>query len=225
MCCSLYSKESANVDITAAEKQNITVSGVRDYGDEGVAEYVISELVRLLHGFGNSQWKDKSVELTDMKIGILGLGATGLIVGNALRFFGADVYYYSRTRKPEQENRGFKYLEMEELLKKADILCTCLNKNVVLLNQREFEIFGNGKILVNTSIGPSHDVNALKNWLADKSNYFLCDTIIGSGDESGEIISLPNVSCVNKTAGTTVQSTKRLGKKVIQNIENYSMSH
>ena len=225
MCCSLYSIESANVDIIAAEKQGITVSGVRDYGDEGVVEYVISDLVRLLHGFGNRQWKDKPVELTDLKVGILGLGATGLIVGKGFLYFGSDVYYYSRTRKPEHENHGFKYLKLEELLKNVDVLCTCLNKNVILLNQREFEIFGNGKILINSSIGPGHDVGALKNWLTNKNNFFLCDTIMASGDDSGEIISLDNVSCVNKTAGTTVQSAKRLGKKVIQNIENYFKSY
>ena len=33
MCCSLYSKESANVDIGYAEKHGITVYGIRDYGD------------------------------------------------------------------------------------------------------------------------------------------------------------------------------------------------
>lgn len=225
MCCSLYSPESANVDILAAEKRGITVKGVRDYGDEGVVEYVISELVRLLHGFGSQQWKDKPAELTEMKIGILGLGTTGLMVGKGLQFFGADVYYYSRTRKPESEKQGFKYLELEDLLKKVDILCTCLNKGVILLHQHEFEVFGNGKILINTSIAPGHDVIALKNWLSYKNNYFLCDTVMASGDDSDKIVSLSNVSCVKKTAGSSIQSTKRLGKKVIQNIETFFTSH
>src|SRR5690625_7260818 len=36
MCCSLYSPESANVDINYANARGITVTGVRDYGDEGV---------------------------------------------------------------------------------------------------------------------------------------------------------------------------------------------
>ena len=48
MCCSLYSPESANVDIRYAEERGITVKGIRDYGDEGVVEYVVSELVRCL---------------------------------------------------------------------------------------------------------------------------------------------------------------------------------
>ena len=52
MCCSLYSPESANVDIRYAAGRGITVTGIRDYGDEGVVEYVVSELVRCLHGYG-----------------------------------------------------------------------------------------------------------------------------------------------------------------------------
>ena len=50
MCCSLYSAASSNVDITYAEEHGIRVTGIRDYGDEGVAEYVIAELIRRLHG-------------------------------------------------------------------------------------------------------------------------------------------------------------------------------
>ena len=57
MCCSLYSPESANVDIRYAEQTGITVTGIRDYGDEGVVEYVVSELVRLMHGFGEEPWE------------------------------------------------------------------------------------------------------------------------------------------------------------------------
>ena len=56
MCCSLYSPESANVDIRYAEERGITVKGIRDYGDEGVVEYVVSELVRCLRGFGQPAW-------------------------------------------------------------------------------------------------------------------------------------------------------------------------
>lgn len=42
MCCSLYSEESANVDIACAREHGITVTGIRDYGDRGVVEYVLT---------------------------------------------------------------------------------------------------------------------------------------------------------------------------------------
>ena len=86
MCCTLYSESSANVDIAAARERGITVLGICDYGDEGVVEYVISELVRLLHGFGGKQWKHKAYELGGQKVGIVGLGRTGRMIADALRF-------------------------------------------------------------------------------------------------------------------------------------------
>lgn len=80
--------------------------GVKDYGDEGVVEYVVSELVRLLHGFGNVRWLEESTELTGRKVGIIGLGKTGGMIAEAMRFFGAEVLYYSRTRKAEAEAKA-----------------------------------------------------------------------------------------------------------------------
>lgn len=67
MYCSVYDPRSCNVDLAEAERKGITVKGVRDYGDEGVVEYVISELVRLLHGFGGRRWKEQPTELTGQK--------------------------------------------------------------------------------------------------------------------------------------------------------------
>ncbi|MBQ5878625.1 MAG: dihydrofolate reductase, partial [Alistipes sp.] len=71
MCCSLYSPESANVDIRYAESRDITVTGIRDYGDEGVVEWVTSEVVRLLHGFGEEPWEEMPREITGLKVGVV----------------------------------------------------------------------------------------------------------------------------------------------------------
>ena len=94
MCCSLYSPESANVDIRYANERGITVTGIRDYGDEGVVEYVVSELVRCLHGFGQEPWEQLPREITGLKVGIVGLGKSGGMIADALNFFGADISYY-----------------------------------------------------------------------------------------------------------------------------------
>ncbi len=223
MCCSLYAPESANVDIAAANNLGITVKGVRDYGDQGVPEYVISELVRLMHGFGPAMWKEEPVELTDVPVGIMGMGVSGTLVAKALKFFGADVYYYSRTRKEKLERQeGFRYLPMEELLSKADILCTCLNKNVILLDEKAFDVFGNGKILVNTSIGPSHELKAVLKWLECKNNYLLSDSEGGIGDV--KLLNLSNVFCGGKAAGASSLSKVRLTQKVIENINAFAQA-
>ncbi len=220
MCCSLYSPESANVDILAAKELGITVTGVRDYGDEGVAEYAVSELVRLLHGFGSHRWRDEPHELTGIKTGILGMGATGQIVAKALKFFGADISYFSRTRKPElEESLGCAYTPLPELLKQAEIVVTCLTKNTVLLGRNELELFGAGKILMNISIGASFDIAAVKDWLKLPGNYLLGDSLLALG--TGGLNELPNVICPGQSAGLTGLAKERLGAKVIANIEAF----
>lgn len=221
MCCSLYTEASANVDISAARGRGITVTGIRDYGDEGVVEYVISELVRLLHGFGPCQWKHKVYELTGQKVGIIGLGRTGKMVADALRFLGAEVSYFSRNRKPGAESEGIAYYPLHELLQHVDILCTCLPRNTFIMGGEEFNLFGHPKILVNTSVGPTFRLPDLQRWLSShKRNFYLCDGA-GMGDYAGALTRFDNVLYTEKVSGHSAQSTDRLSRKVIANIESY----
>ncbi len=221
MCCSLYEPKSASVDVITAQQLGIVVKGVNDYGDDGVPEFVVSELVRLLHGVGGTMWRDSPNELRGLNIGVLGMGVTGILVARALAFFGANISYYSRTRKPEIElSDGFEYLPLDDLLRKAQIVCCCLTKNTILLNSREFELLGDGKILVNTCIGPSHDVAALEQWLRRAGNFAIGDNI-SAIDPGGRLISLPNVICWGFASGMTHQARQRLGRKSIENIEEF----
>lgn len=219
MCCSLYSEESANVDIAFAREKGIQVLGIRDYGDRGVVEFVLCELVRLLHGYDRPMWKELPEEILGLKVGIAGLGVSGSMIGDALHYMGAEVSYYSRTRKPEQEEKGFVYRPLDELLTYNDVVFTCLNKNVILLGEKEFESLGNGKILFNTSIGPSHEIPALKQWLEQGDNYFVCDTAGALGDASRELLKHPHVFCPNASAGRTRQAFILLSEKVLANLD------
>lgn len=216
MCCSLYEEKSANVDIAAARELGITVKGVRDYGDQGVAEYAVSELVRYLHGFGGKQWKAQSVELGGLRVGIVGLGTVGSIVAKALHYFGAEISYFSRTRR---ETEAFLYRPLAELLQTSDVIFTCLTKNTILLYDAEFAAFGNGKILFNVGIGPSYDTPALERWLAEGTNEFFCDSKSALSTES--LLQNPHVNCAGKAAGTTAEAMARLGEKVLWNLEEY----
>ena len=191
MCCSLYSEESANVDIACARERGIVVKGIRDYGDRGVVEFAVSELVRFLHGFDRPMLYEMPAEITDLPVGIVGLGTSGGMIAQAMQFMGAKVSYFSRTRKPDWEKNGFSYLPLKELLAGSQVVFTCLNKNVILLGKEEFEALGQGKILFNTSIGPSHEIDALSEWLAGEKNYFVCDT---EGARRGSCWPIPRCS-------------------------------
>ena len=220
MCCSLYSKESANVDIDAAEKLGITVKGIRDYGDEGVAEYIIHELVNFLQGYNGFKWADIAYEITGLKCGVVGLGTSGTLIARTLKFFKADVSYYSRTRKYDVETEGIKYLELNELCESCDAIFLALNKNVLLLQKEQFDLMQGKKILFNTSIAPGFNVDEFKKWMESDKHFFFGDTLATAGDES--IFKLPNAKTINRSAGgKSYQAYYRLGEKVLNNIYTY----
>ncbi len=221
MCCSLYSEESANVDIPYARSHGITVKGIRDYGDRGVAEYVVWELVRLYHGYGCEPFRGAPSELLGLKVGFVGFGTSGRMTAEALAHFGVDITYYARSQKPDAEEHGMHYLPLHDLLAHNEVIITCLNKNVILLHEKEFGILGDGKVMINTSIGPAADMDALKAWIHNPKNRFCCDTVGAIGGIADDVIRLPNVSCRNASAGMTLQAYDLLSNKVLGNMEEY----
>ncbi len=227
MCCSLYSPENANVDIRYAESRGITVTGIRDYGDEGVVEYVVSELVRLLHGFGEPAWAEMPREITGLKGGVVGLGKSGGMIADAMKFFGADISYFARSEKPAAAAKGYRFLPLGDLLEQSDVVFCCLNKNTVLLHDEELRRLGNHKILFNTGLSPAWDEEPFLRWL-DGDNRCYCDTLGALGvtptstpEQIARLTSHPNVRCMTVATGRTSQAFVRLSDKVLANIENY----
>ncbi|MDE6173901.1 MAG: dihydrofolate reductase [Bacteroides sp.] len=218
MCCSLYSPESANVDIRYANERGIVVTGIRDYGDEGVVEYVVSELVRCLHGFGQQPWYGMAREITGLKVGVVGLGKSGGMIADALKFFGADIVYFARSEKPEAAAKGYRFLPLDMLLAQSEVVFCCLNKNTVLLHEAEFGQLGNKKILFNTGLSPAWDEQAFVKWL-EGDNLCFCDTVGALGGEHP--LSQPHVRCMQVSTGRPRQAFDRLSEKVLANIKEY----
>lgn len=217
MCCSLYSPESANVDIRYAEAHGITVTGIRDYGDEGVVEYVMSELVRLLHGFGEESWLGVPSEITGLKVGIVGLGKSGGMIADAMRFFGADIAYYARSEKAAAAAKGYQYMELGELLAWSDVVCCCLNKNTILLHEEQLQCLGSHKVVFNTGLSPAWDEEPMLRWLDAGDNRLYCDTVGALG--GAHLLAHPKVRCMGVSTGRTRQAFDRLSEKVLANIK------
>lgn len=219
MCCSLYSPESANVDIRYAEAHGITVTGIRDYGDEGVVEYVVSELVRLMHGFGEEPWEGMPREITGLKVGVIGLGKSGGMIADAMHFFGANIAYFARREKTEATAKEYRYMPLTELMAWSDVVFCCLNKNTVLLHEKEMSHLGHHKILFNTGLSPAWDEPALLHWLDRGDNRLYCDTVGALGGT--HLLGHPKVRCMNVSTGRTRQAFDRLSEKVLGNIKRF----
>jgi len=221
MCCSLYDPKSANVDIETAQELGIVVKGVRDYGDQGTVEFIFAKLICLLKGLGKIKWRNESTELTNKTIGIIGFGTLGQMVANTAIHFGMQVFYYSRTRKPESENDKIMYLPLDSLLETCDIVTTHLPKNTILLSDKEFRIKKQNSILVNTSLGLTFNKDAFVEWLDnDKTSFAILDAD-GVGAFADEFRKMDNVIVSDQFAGFTLEAKQRLSEKVLDNMNKY----
>ena len=84
-----------------------------------------------------------------------------------------------------------------------------------------FALMGDRKILVNTSVGPTFEVDALKKWLRTcKHSYYLCDAT-GMGVARDALKDIPNVLYTPYISGKSVQSVERLSQKALANIRTF----
>ena len=144
------------VDVQAARRRGIPVSNVPEYGTDSVAQLTIALLLELCHHVGDHHravrdgewthapdwcfWKHPLVELSGLKMGIVGYGRIGRKVGEIARALGMEVTAASRSQKesipsifaeadvvslhcPETpETRGFVTAELLRRMKKSAFL-------------------------------------------------------------------------------------------------------
>jgi len=208
LCSTLYKGKNCNIDLEAAEKRGITVTGILDYGTIGTVEFTIAQIITYLKSGPNRELKDKDV-------GIIGMGDVGSKIAKALLFFKANVYYYNRSRKPEIEQLGVKYLDLPDLLKKVEILSLNLPRNTKVLRKAEFDQM-RVKMLVNISLDTPFDLKAFYAWLDKPGNTAIFD-LVGAGD----IRPHKNIIIYDNVSGYTEEAKIRQVQKVEENIRKF----
>ncbi len=164
-----------HIDLKYCTQNNIAVFNVEDYGATSVAQYtfmLIFALVRkLIPAYIDVQKnliEHQSYEgrnLGELSIGIVGCGAIGASVAKIAHFFGMKVYACSY--EINREIAGFtNYCEMEELLKKSDIITLHLPLTSTthhIINDETIRKMKKGVYIVNTARGELVDIIALYN--------------------------------------------------------------
>ncbi len=214
LAATLFSGPGSNIDLETARERGIAVSGVSDYGDIGVVEFVLCEIIRHI------KYGAENTELGSHCVGIVGAGATGSKVAHALHSLGADTRYFSRSRKPDLERLGVRSMPLAELLRNADVVSLHLPRNTHLLTEREMRVWTGHKLLINTSLGLPVERSAMVRWLQDPTNRFVADAdgAVGIRDIAAH---RDNAFLYEHYAGLTSEAQGRLIDKVEQNITQF----
>lgn len=163
-----------NIDLEAAKERDITVVNVPTYGEATVAEYafmLLLALTRKLPAVLKSEDEQLSLQqltghdLQNRTFGVIGTGHIGLSALKIAAGFSMKTIAYDACERPElQQQYGFSYVSLDELLSQADVISLhvpLLPTTKHLINADTLAKMKPEAILINTARGELVDTKAL----------------------------------------------------------------
>jgi D-lactate dehydrogenase len=248
-----------NIDLNFCNKHDISVVNVPAYGERTVAEYAFALLLNVIRKV-NVAYEDlksgkinlekyRGHDLFGKTIGLIGTGSIGCYTAKIAYGFGMNILTYDPFPKEFLvEQLGVKYVELDELYEKSDIIslhAPSRKENFHMINDEAFAKMKDGVIIVNTARGEIMDTNALyKALLSGKVagaglDVLECEEIIVNESLflskidcvqkeclqktliNHELLDMPNVIVTPHTAFDTVEAIERILQTTIDNINAY----
>lgn len=229
------------VDLEAASRQSIVVTNIPAYSTNSVAQMVFSHILNIVSRVDHyanenrkGRWSNSQdfcyldhglMELAGKKMGIIGLGNTGMATARIALGFGMDVLAY--TSKDEDElPEGIKKMDIDDLLAVADIIslhCPLNDKTRHLINAKSIATMKRSAIIINTGRGPL--VND-----ADLAEALNTDQIAAYGAEvlttepapaDNPLLSASNCYLTPHIAWATREARQRLINTCVNNIKAF----
>lgn len=160
------------VDVKAAAEQGIVVTNIPAYSTYSVAQMVFAHLLNITQhvaqhaeavrqGRWSSNpdfcfWDYSLIELMGLKIGIVGLGNTGMATARIALAMGMEVHAF--TSKPQESlPEGIIKSELEDLFRECDVVslhCPLTETTKHLVNAERLSLMKPTAIVINTGRGP-----------------------------------------------------------------------
>lgn len=165
-----------HIDLEKCKEKGILVSYVPGYGSSTVAEFTFGLILNLTrkiyssaeylkHRESFSLSELRGIELRDKTLGVIGVGRIGREVIKIAKAFGMKVIANSPRPDPSLEQElGFGYASLEELLKNSDVItihCPYNSSTHHLINENNIRLIKKGAYLVNTARGGIIDTKSL----------------------------------------------------------------
>ena len=232
-----------NVDLKAAANSGLRVVNVPAYSPYAVAEHAMALLltsVRRIHkayirtrDFNFSLNGMTGFDLHGKTVGVVGTGKIGRVFIDICRGFGMHIIAYD---KFPAKDSGIEYVEMEELLRRSDIIslhCPLTDETRHLINCETINLCKKGVVIINTSRGALIDAECLLEGIKarkigaacldvyeEETDYFFEDFSghILKDDILARLISMPNVIVTSHQAFLTEEALNNIAETTVLNL-------
>lgn len=238
-----------NVAIEALDDE-IKAVRVPAYSPNAVAEHAVAMLLEINRKIYKSYQRTKKYNFTlngllgfdicGKTVGVIGTGKIGKVFCQIMKGFGAKILAYDVYKDEKAaEEIGFKYVELEELLHKSDIIslhCPLTKENTNLICEETIKQMKKGVIIINTSRGKLVDSNALIKGLEsekiggvgldvfdEEADFFMNDMSMKykRNRNLSVLLSMPNVIITSHQAFFTKEALNKIAEVSCENVKNY----
>ena len=238
-----------NVDIQNLP-DNMSVVRVPGYSPYAVAEHAVALLLSIDRKIYKSYQRTKKYNFTlngllgfdihGKTVGVIGTGKIGKAFINIMKGFGTEILAYDIY--PDEklaQDVGFKYVDLDELYEKSDIIslhCPLTKDNQNMINKEAMNKMKKGVVIINTSRGKLINTDELIEELSkekigglgldvfdEEEDFFLNDmsnSYYRNADLS-VLLSMPNVVITSHQAFFTKEALEQIGKISMENIKTF----
>ena len=227
-----------NIDIDAAKKRNIVVTNTPDVLTDATAEIAMLVLLgaarRAKEGAewaNKKNWKWSSdfligKQLTESRLGILGMGRIGRAIADRARAFGMKIHYYNRSRLDKNlEKDAIYHKSLESLISVSDffsINCPATKETKHIINNKTIKHFPDGAVIANSARGDMIDDDAMVKALKSGKIFSLgLDVYNGEPNIYPEYLTLSNVFVLPHLGSSTTKTRTAMGDLAVSNIEEF----
>ncbi|MFH1640288.1 MAG: hydroxyacid dehydrogenase [Chloroflexota bacterium] len=226
-----------NIDVAAATRKKIPVINAPEANIESVAEHNIGLMLSLAknicttnralrHDTFRRREDYPCVELAGKKLGIIGLGRTGVRTADKCqRAFNMKIMAYSPTSPAERFTQlGCARVEkLDDLLGEADFIVLCVPltlKTASMIGARELGMMKSQAFLINSSRGGVVDEDALYHALCEGKIAGAAMDVFAKepATSANPLLSLDNFIATPHVAGSTAESMRRVAISVAEDI-------
>ncbi len=225
-----------NIDVKYAEENGITVKNTPRASSNSVAELALAHMLSCSryisiagHSMREDKWEKKAygkgIEIEGKTLGIIGFGRIGQALGRKAKALGMEVIAEDIYHVPGiEEQMGMKYVELDELLSRADFISlhTPSLNGVKLIRKENIDKMKDGVVFINTSRGDNVDEDDLLEALnSGKIRAAGLDVYASEPAGNKALYSHPNVSCTPHIGAATKEAQQRIGMEIVDIIESF----
>jgi len=227
-----------NIDIKAAREKGIAVTNTPDVLTDATADIQILLLLgasrkayegRIAAESQNWKWSWDFLlgkQMSNKKLGILGMGRIGRAVARRAKGFGMEIHYHNRSKLPvDLENGAIYHRDLKGLFAISEFLsinCPATSDTLKIINKETLSYLCENAVIANAARGDVVDDDAMVAALkSGKVFAYGLDVYNGEPKIHPEYLKLKNIFLLPHLGSATKRTRWDMGYRATKNLEDF----